>query len=96
MCARTFFSSGNSVLLALWPTASGKLSGSDRLAGLFWPEPVLRSRAFYLITYWSNRPDRTNKKRPKIIDLMDTFFNNIISWQYFAYGNIIVIRLLQP
>ena len=33
----------------------GELSGSDPRAGPFWPEPVLRTRAFRLRTDWSDR-----------------------------------------
>ena len=48
---------------ALWPTGAGELSGSDSRVGTFWPEPVLRTRAFHLRTDWS---DRTNEKRPTL------------------------------
>ena len=49
---------------ALRPTEAGELSGSDPRAGPFWPEPVLRTRAFHLRTDWPGRTDWTNGERP--------------------------------
>ena len=48
----------------LSPTEARKLSGSDPLEGPFWPEPVLRTNAFYLRIDWS---DRTNGKRSYVL-----------------------------
>ena len=47
---------------ALWPTGAGELSGSDPRAGPFWPEPVLRTRAFHLKPDWLDGTDWTNGK----------------------------------
>ena len=49
---------------ALWPTGAGELSGSDPWAGLFWPESVLRTRAFHSRADWSDRTDRTSGMWP--------------------------------
>ena len=56
------FPATTSQVPALWPTEAGELSGSDPRAGTFWPEPVLRTRAFHLRSNWSDRTDRTNGK----------------------------------
>ena len=45
---------------ALWPTCAGKLSGSDPWPGSFWPETVLRARAFHSWTVWSDWSDQAN------------------------------------
>ena len=42
---------------ALWPTGAEELSGSDPWAGPLWPEPVLRTRAAFLL-----RTDRSTKE----------------------------------
>ena len=44
-------------------------------AGPFWPEPVLRTRALYLRTDWSDRTDRTSGKRLKLV--MDPINNKL-------------------
>ena len=56
---------------AFWPTGVGELSGSNPWAGTFWPEPVLRTRAFYLRTDWSDRPDRASGS-----DLIQRYWHN--------------------
>ena len=50
---------------ALFATGAGELSGSNQWAGPFWPEPILRTRAFHLRTDWSDWTDRTDGKRPQ-------------------------------
>ena len=52
---------------ALWPTGKGELSGSDPWAGPFWPEPVLRTRAFYLRTDQCRIQGRGRPPPPPII-----------------------------
>ena len=61
---RTIFPAITLQVPALWPTGAEERSGSDPRAGTFWPEPVLRTRAFHSRTDWSDRTDRTNGKRP--------------------------------
>ena len=55
--ARLHLSATTLQIPALWLTGAGELSGSDPWVGPFWPEPVLRTRAFHLRTDWSDRPD---------------------------------------
>ena len=43
-----------------------ELSSSDLWVAPFRPEPILRTRGFHYFsgTYWSDRPERINRKRP--------------------------------